>query len=155
MKHFVTMTLADLIPTLQMAIGPVILISGVGLLLLSMTNRFARIIDRSRLNARELQTAPDGGHHRLHEQLAILSKRARLVRAAIATAALSVLLAALLIIGLFLGILLQVNAAGLIVMLFVLCLLSLIVSLVLFILDINLSLKALWLEMPEGLTQRD
>lgn len=149
MKHFVTMTLADLIPTLQMAIGPVILISGVGLLLLSMTNRFARIIDRSRLNARELQTAPDGGRHRLHEQLAILSKRARLVRAAIATAALSVLLAALLIIGLFLGILLHINAAALIVTLFVLCLLSLIVSLVLFILDINLSLKALWLEMTK------
>jgi hypothetical protein len=32
-------TLAELIPILQIAIGPVILISGVGLLLLSMTNR--------------------------------------------------------------------------------------------------------------------
>ena len=33
-------------------------------------------------------------------------------------------------------------------MLFVLCMLSLIVSLVLFISDIGLSLEALWLEMP-------
>ncbi|MFN9975717.1 MAG: DUF2721 domain-containing protein, partial [Phycisphaerae bacterium] len=32
-------TVPDLIPVLQVAIGPVILISGVGLLLLSMTNR--------------------------------------------------------------------------------------------------------------------
>lgn len=31
-------TLTQLIPVLQLAIGPVILISGVGLLLLSMTN---------------------------------------------------------------------------------------------------------------------
>ncbi len=33
------MHVTDLVPILQMAIGPVILISGVGLLLLSMTNR--------------------------------------------------------------------------------------------------------------------
>ena len=37
--------LHELIPVLQVAIGPVILISGVGLLLLTLTNRFGRIID--------------------------------------------------------------------------------------------------------------
>jgi len=35
------MSLESLIPNLQLAIGPVILISGVGLLLLCMTNRIA------------------------------------------------------------------------------------------------------------------
>ena len=45
------MRLIDLVPILQMAVGPVILISGVGLLLLSMTNRLGRVIDRSRLLA--------------------------------------------------------------------------------------------------------
>jgi hypothetical protein len=43
------MLLNDLMTTLQLSIGPVILISGVGLILLSMSNRFARVIDRSRL----------------------------------------------------------------------------------------------------------
>jgi hypothetical protein len=38
---------------------------------------------------------------------------------------------------------------------FTLCLLSLIASLLLFIRDINASLKALWLEMPSGLDRRD
>src|SRR4051812_29821403 len=42
------MRLHDLVPTIQVAIGPVILISGVGLLLLSMTNRLGRVIDRAR-----------------------------------------------------------------------------------------------------------
>jgi hypothetical protein len=42
------MRLHELVPTIQLAIGPVILVSGVGLLLLSMTNRFGRVIDRSR-----------------------------------------------------------------------------------------------------------
>ena len=46
----------DLIPLLPTAIGPVILISGVGLLLLSMTNRFGRIIDRSRILAHEMRS---------------------------------------------------------------------------------------------------
>ena len=40
-------SLSELVPILQIAIGPAILISGVGLLLLSMTNRLGRVIDRA------------------------------------------------------------------------------------------------------------
>ena len=43
-----TSTVHDIVPVLQIAIGPVILISGVGLLLLTMTNRLGRAIDRAR-----------------------------------------------------------------------------------------------------------
>jgi hypothetical protein len=142
------MSLTDLIPTLQLAVGPVILISGVGLILLSMTNRFGRIIDRSRILAEDLRRAPRAAHPKIVAQLRILSDRARLLRAGIALAALSVLLAAILIISLFLGALLQLGMAVLIVVLFVLCLLSLILSLLLFMSDISLSLKAFWLELP-------
>jgi hypothetical protein len=49
------MSLTDLITTLQLSIGPVILISGVGLILLSMTNRLARVIDRSRLLSQDIR----------------------------------------------------------------------------------------------------
>jgi len=148
------MTLTDLIPTLQLSIGPVILISGIGLILLSMTNRFGRLIDRARRLTRDLQDASGADRERLVAQLRILSTRARLTRAAIALAALSVLLASILIISIFLGALLQLGIAALIVIIFTLCMLSVVISLILFISDINLSLKALWLEMPtEG--QRD
>jgi hypothetical protein len=142
------MSISDLVPTLQLAIGPVILISGVGLILLSMTNRFGRVIDRSRLLTQELRHASDPERARVLDQLRILSRRARLVRAGIAFGAFSVLLAALLIISLFVGTLLELAIAFLIVWLFVLCLLALIVCLVYFISDINLSLRALWLEIP-------
>jgi len=47
----------DLVPILQVAIGPVILISGVGLLLLTLSNRFGRAVDRSRLLVREMRQA--------------------------------------------------------------------------------------------------
>ncbi|MFW5973280.1 MAG: DUF2721 domain-containing protein [Bacteroidota bacterium] len=142
------MSLSDLVPILQLSIGPVILISGIGLLLLSMTNRFGRVIDRSRLITRDLQQAAEAGRPSIIAQLEILSRRARIVRASIALAALSVLFVALLIISLFLAYLLGLSLAALIVAFFTLCMLSLIASLVLFIVDINLSLRALWLEMP-------
>lgn len=142
------MSLADLIPTLQLAVGPVILISGVGLILLSMTNRFGRVIDRSRILTEDLRRAPRSARAKVLAQVRILARRARIVRAGIALAALSVLFAAILVISLFLGALLQLGMVILIVVLFILCMLSLIASLILFMSDVSLSLRALWLELP-------
>jgi hypothetical protein len=142
------MSLTDLITTLQLSIGPVILISGVGLILLSMTNRLARVIDRSRLLSQDINSVSNTDRIRILAELRILSSRANIARAGIALAVLSVLLASLLIISLFLGALFQMGIAAFIVTLFILCMLSLVSSLLLFLADINLSLKALWLEVP-------
>ena len=95
-------TVNELIPVLQTAIGPVVLISGIGLLILSMTNRLGRVIDRGRSLAREFPEHPVQLHSQLKAQLLILSHRARLLRNAITLATLSVLSAAALIIVLFL-----------------------------------------------------
>jgi hypothetical protein len=148
-------TLQDLIPILQLAIGPTILVSGVGMVMLSMTNRFSRLIDRSRQLTRELHHEPESDRDNILAQLAILARRARIVRTAIALAAVSALLAALLIVNIFLGALLQLSIAAVIVAIFILCLLCLVTALILFIYDINLSLRALWLEMPMGRLRRD
>lgn len=145
------MSLSDLIPAIQLAIGPVMLISGVGMILLSMTNRFGRVIDRSRQLSRACHCATESERASITQQLRILSTRARLVRAGIACGVLSVLLAALLICSLFLGALFQLGLAALIVGLFVLCMVCIIVCLLFFISDINLSLKALSLEIPAEL----
>jgi len=140
--------LQSLLPTLQVAIGPVILVSRIGLLLLSMTNRLGRTIDRSRDLAREYRGGTPDDRERASAQLHILLKRARIIRTAIALASVSVLLAALLIIALFLGALLRLDlTAPLIGTLFVGCMLCLIGSIVLFISDVNLSLRALKLEI--------
>ena len=139
-----------LVPTLQVAIGPVILISGVGLLLLSMTNRLGRTIDRSRDLAREYRAGTAEDRARAAGQLQILLKRARIIRAAIASASVSVLLAAFLIIALFVGALFQLDLAAFLVGgLFAACMFCLIVSLILFIIDVNLSLRALKLDLSE------
>ncbi len=137
------MKLDDLVPVLQTAIGPVILISGVGLLLLNMTNRLGRTIDRSRQLVEMLRDCDEDHHRRYKRQLEILWQRARLQQAAIALISTSALLAALLIIALFVSVLLKVEVAIVLIGLFILCLLSLIASLVYFLRDVNLALRAL------------
>lgn len=140
-------SLNEFIPVLQIAVGPVILISGVGLLLLSLTNRFGRVVDRSRLLARELKAAAAPEHPALLAQVRILSRRARILRLAIVLALLSALAASLLIIGLFWAESTDTNAVRLITVLFVGAMAMLFGALLAFLVDTNLSLKALKLEV--------
>lgn len=137
----------ELIPVLQIAIGPVILISGVALLLLTMTNRLGRVVDRSRLLWRELRQVPDEHRDAINAQLRILTTRAHLLRLAITLASVSLLFAAVLIITLFLIVLLRFEGAWLIVVLFTACMLSLIGALIAFIKDVNQTLVAFKLDI--------
>jgi hypothetical protein len=137
----------ELIPVLQVAIGPVILISGVGLLLLTLTNRYGRTIDRSRQLVRELRELAGDDRERLEGQIEILYRRARLIRLSITLAAVSVLLASVLIIVLFLTELWNLEVGLVLSLLFIACMVALSGSLVAFIRDINLSLGALKLEL--------
>jgi len=137
----------DLIPVLQVAVGPVILISGVGLLLLTMTNRLGRAIDRTRALAEKFILADEGARPRLREQLRVLWGRAKNLRLAITLAAASALCSGLLVIFIFVAALWGYGNGWFIVMLFVAALASLIISLILFIHDINQSLAALGVEL--------
>ena len=139
--------LSQFLPELQTAIGPVILISGVGLLLLSLTNRFGRAVDRTRQILREMRAASGDDRKRLAAQVENLYERARLIQRAIIFSALSLLFASVLIITLFCTVLFQVELAVVIALLFIACLVLLILSLLAFIMDIHLSLKALKLEL--------
>ena len=142
-------TVTELVPVLQVAIGPMILISGAGMLLLSMTNRLGRVIDRARILDRELRPGTTEDPHRSREQLRILLFRAHLLRRAIVLAASSVLMAALLIISLFFATLFRVTSGTLIITLFVACMVTLIFSIIEFIRDINQTLNALKLEVTD------
>lgn len=145
------MDIAELLPILQTAIGPVIVISGVGLLLLSMTNRFGRIIDRTRILCEALRQTGETEHHHITRQLDVLAKRASIVRLAILCASVSLLLAAILVIALFFLALLHANYILFLAALFILCMICLIASLILFVMDINLSLRAFHVELEHAL----
>jgi hypothetical protein len=141
-----SLRLEQLVPTLQLAIGPVILISGVGLLLLTLTNRFGRLLDRARLLNRDRAETPERSHA-IGEQIEILHRRASILRGSITLGAVTVLLVAVLILALFVAALLKLEAGWLIVGLFCTSQLSLIGSMLAFIRDMNLALAAVRLEL--------
>jgi hypothetical protein len=116
-------------------------------LILSMTNRLGRIIDRSRVlvDVRRHGDAPQ--RIRAELQLGILWRRARLLRSAITLACVSVLLDALIMILLFLGSLVELPVAVAVALMFAACMTALIGSILFFIGDINLTLRALAHEM--------
>jgi Protein of unknown function (DUF2721) len=147
------MLISQLLPTLQVAIGPVVLISGIGLLILSMTNRFGRVIDRGRILARELAEVQTQDQVHIEAQLQILTRRAEYLRRAITAASTSVLLAALLIIAIFITAILNIEDAWLIGLLFVCSMGALIFSLISFLQDLNESLLAFKLDI--GMAPRD
>lgn len=141
--------LSEIVPVLQVAIGPVILISGVGLLLLTMTNRLGRAIDRARQLAQQLSQTGTAQREPVLAQVGIIYRRAQVLRLTITLAVLSVLLAAMLIVTLFLTALCQWDNGLFVSLLFIACMSSLVASLVAFIYDIHLSLVALKLEIKQ------
>ncbi len=140
------MILNELIPVLQIAVGPAILISGDGLLLLTMTNRLGRVIDRSRQLVSIMKHAENEERNNGEAQLKILLHRGRLLRSAIFMAATSALLAALLIILVFLSVLMKWEIGWLLSIIFMGSMLGIIGSLVSFLRDVNVTLHALAIE---------
>lgn len=127
---------------LQTAISPVVMISGIGLLVLSMTNRFARTTDRARSLAEKIKNADGETVEHLQIQVKILYKRSRILLYSISSALNSVFLISLLIIALFISFISAVNLHYVVIALFVFSLIFLVISMALFIYDMTLSLKA-------------
>ena len=143
-------SLEQIIPQLRDAIGPVILISGVGLLLLTMTNRLGRCIDRARQLQNELMGQSGAERAATQSQVDIIYRRAKIIRLAIWFSVSSALLAAFLVMTLFLAAWLGWQQAWPAGVIFTGCLASLCASLVAFMGDINLSLRALKLELEDS-----
>ena len=134
---------------LTASIAPVIVISGVGLLLLSITNRYGRVIDRARVLMQELQDSdPEGADVRhLEDQLRHTHQRARVLRASMIFCSCSIFFVSLTILSLFAEQVFHLALDFVGLPFFALCLLSLVVSIYYSIRDIVLSLTALELEL--------
>jgi len=141
---------SSFLEVIQLAITPVILLSGVGGLMITLTNRMARVVDRTRSLATQVRTAAtDASEERIHleSQLDILWRRARLVQRAVMCAGLSMLLACVLVMVIFLDAVMAREFAVEMVVIFVASILCLIAALAAFLRDIVVSLRALKLEV--------
>lgn len=144
---------ADLLSMIQLAITPVILITGLGSLLLTMTNRLGRIVDRTRILAGQARGAREDkteqGH--IEAQLRIMYRRAGFVRRAVTMATCSMVCSCLLVVAIFANGAIGASLIWLIVSLFMLSLCCLLAALAFFLRDIQLSLSALQLEVERAL----
>lgn len=125
---------------IQLAVAPVFLLTGVASILSVLTNRLARIIDRSRiLHNRLLSLKLEKQDQEIHDELAVLSQRARLINWAIGLCTACVLLICSVIAILFLGSFIIINISIPIASLFVAAMLCLILALIYFIREIYLA----------------
>jgi hypothetical protein len=92
--------ISDIGHVIQLAIAPVFLLTGVATKLTVLTNRLARIIDRSRVLEDRLQIGPDDSYT---AELEVLYGRAHLINYAITLSTACGLLVCLVIAMLFLG----------------------------------------------------
>ncbi len=145
-----TIVPSSFLNVIQLAITPVILLSGVGGLMITLTNRMARVVDRTRALAGQVrQAAAEASEERRHleDQLDILWRRARLVQRAVIFAGLSMLLACVLVMVIFVGAVLHREFAVEMVVIFLASISCLIAALTAFLRDIVVSLGALKLEV--------
>jgi len=140
-------TIAHLI---QIAIAPVFLLNGLGILLNVFTGRLARVVDRMRKVAAQLRADPsDAEDRQLRRELALQRLRLHIVNAAIALASLSAFLTCCAILALFVGGLSRDTQSVLPLALFAAAVAAVIVALALFIWEVRVSGRALAAETED------
>jgi hypothetical protein len=133
---------------LQFSISPIALISGASLLLLSITNRFGRTIDRSRSLVRELESGAGAAFKEEHKkQLRILLARSRYLRNAVLFIIVSIFLSALMMMGVTAQVFLGWEFKLTVLVFLSLSVFSLCAAVVFLFLDVSAGLKALKLEV--------
>lgn len=128
---------------IQLSITPVILISGLGALVISMTNRMGRIVDRTRLLAGLARQASDDERGHLVTQLKVMFRRAKLMRLAMTLIVSSMFVSGLLITLIFLSALTELQLAAGIFAVFLVSVVLMLGGLAAFVADLWVSLVAL------------
>src|SRR3989338_2562684 len=141
---------ADFVQVLQASIAPCVMISGVGLLLLSFSNRLSRPLDRIRQLKKEYEKAPDGQKAVLLEQIEIFYRRCKILRNAVGALTVSLFFISVVILILFISLTVQTYFfRPLMRVSFVLSILAMITGVVFFFWDVLVTLKSIRLEIRQ------
>ena len=141
------MAIEQLIQSLQASIAPCIFISGLGLVLLSMSNRLGRSVDRIRMFTADLKTASAEEIPHLRAQIDIIYQRCRILRSAIGLVAVSMFLVSSIMLMLFSTLAFNVELIALIKIFFTTSLACFILAIVFLFRDVCLSLDSLKIEL--------
>jgi MFS family permease len=125
--------------SIQLSVAPVFLLSGVGVLLGVLTNRLSRIIDRARPLEEEFERSEGHAAEALRQRLTALSRRARLINAAITLSTISALLVATVVALLFASAFVEFRLALAVAALFVASMLALVGALIAFLVEVRIA----------------
>jgi hypothetical protein len=116
---------------IQLSVGPVFLLTGIGAMLSVLTSRLARVVDRFRT----LNNTQDDERIAYQQEMTRLLSRARWIHWAISLCTVSALLICIVIAALFVGSELNIDPSNAISILFILAMLALITGLLCFLRD--------------------
>lgn len=134
----------DLAHSISLAVAPVFLLAGIAGFLNVMSGRLGRIIDRARVVGAQVSRLQDPEQQEItRRELPILWRRVSLTHQSIALCTCSALLVCAVVVGLFVGVFWVLNISTLLVALFVLAMVLLIFSLLLFLTEIQLATRTL------------
>ncbi len=124
---------------IQLSVAPVFLLAGISGLLVVLTNRLARIIDRSRQLQEQLSDATVSRARQSKQELQLQKRRMALVLKAIELCTGTILLVALVVAIVFVSVVTAFDLALVVVPLFVAAMLCLMVAVLLFMREVQLA----------------
>jgi len=139
----VSLQIASIGEVVRLAVAPVFLLSGVGVVLTMLTSRLARVVDRARGLERGEARTLEGDLQELHGTLLTLALRSRLLYYAIALCTICALLVSTVVVSLFVAALLDLNLSLLIAILFIIAMLSIIGGLLFFLREVFVATRTL------------
>lgn len=145
----------DIAQIIQLSVAPVFLLAAVGTLLVVLTSRLARVVDRNRVLDADILggTSPYGDVAFHLSEFRILDQRMNLINRAITLATIANLFVCLVVVALFTGALLNVDLSRLIAAMFIAAMVALICALLAFLIEVLHARKMLRVR-PELLVSR-
>jgi hypothetical protein len=131
----------DILRVIQLVVAPVFLLTAVGTLINALNTRLGRAVDRRRILEEKLHGMPAQEAGSARAELAQIGKRIRTVYLSIFAAVICALFVCLLIAGAFLGAFIATELSRTIAILFVLAMVALIASMLLFLREIFLAIS--------------
>lgn len=145
--------LTDIAHTIQLALAPVFLLTGIGSILNLLASRLSRIVDHARRIERDF-TPPDHPDHKLQvSRLRLLDRRMRIVNSAIFLCTLSAMLICVTVAGLFVADFLGLGFGRVLASCFVLAMLLLITALIQFLYEVRVAVRAI--QINDAMLERD
>ena len=135
--------LGDIGQTVQLAVAPVFLITGIAAILSVLSNRLGRITDRARILELRINTT-DGTHNAvLQNEITSLWQRISIINKSIFLCTISIFLVCLVIVALFFGRLIYTELSLLIGILFISAMLALIIALIYFLREVTRATRSM------------